>query len=163
MDVLSQDTGIGLLDRFDDLFAGRSIVHVHGSLGGLVDDLLGQQEISHVALVGPGDAKRPIEDVENCEWSRLATFREAGGVLQRIDGGTPYLDAVALCFVVKGFPAIAFVVEETRDTLVHPPGHLRSRVDSAKTQLWVRAHLGRLPELRHQAFTETDEHRVVLG
>ncbi len=163
VDVIAADSGIGAIDRLGDSRARRAEVDQQRLLGRRLHHHLRHRDQADVSLVRARDVKRLVEQVQHGHRAAGAALREPRRVLQRVDRRAPHRDAGRLELAVEAVPPVGRVVEEPDDALVEPPGDLGPRVDPAEADLGIRAHLGRLARLRHQAFAEAHHDRVVLG
>ncbi len=163
VDVLALDLRVTILDGLDH----QRPVGPEGDEQGLKrrpgHDLAGQEQVAHVALVGPRDAQRLVEQVQHGERPVGAPLGEAGGVLEGVDGRPPDRDPPRLDLAVEILPAVGRVVEHAHHPLVQPARHLGARVDAAEAELRVGAHLGGLARLGHEALAHADHDGVIFG
>ena len=102
--------------------------------------------------------------MQNRHRPRLGPLREAGRVLQGVDGGPPDGNPGGLDVTVELFPSVTILTVEKADYLpVQPSGHRGTGVDTTETELRVRAHLRGLSPLGHQPLPYADHDRMVLG
>ena len=90
-------------------------------------------------------------------------LREAGRVLEGVDGGSPERDSSVLEPAVELLERMTGLVQQAAHAPVHHVRHLGAGVDAAVPEQRVRAHLRRLARLRHESLAEADHDRVVLG